>query len=307
MSCSLLVFYSAPSSRTIATPADAPMRLAPASSIVRTSARVRMPPEAFTPQRPPATPRSSATSARGCAAAGEARRGLQEIGPGLDGDLGSAQFLLHRQQASLKDHFKNGAMMVGNGGRRMDGMFHGVMVAALELADGEDHVEFAGAQPGERGGLVAQTRRPARLRVEIREPLPRGRRCRPAAKQPWEPTPGSPWRRRNGSEWPHRRGSPPVRGWRRVSAGCGHDTGKSLPARQGLRSKSSGIKCSVVKIKVFLHGRNRSHGHAPSSCLRRSFGGFFVSRGMSIVPVDELTKGPPHKSNADAGTPQITF
>src|SRR6185503_16277880 len=42
-------FYSAPSSRTMDTDADAPMRLAPASSIVFTSARVRIPPEAFTP------------------------------------------------------------------------------------------------------------------------------------------------------------------------------------------------------------------------------------------------------------------
>src|SRR5579871_668947 len=55
--------YSAPSSRTMATEEEAPMRLAPASSIARTSASLRMPPEALTPQRPPATPRRSATSA----------------------------------------------------------------------------------------------------------------------------------------------------------------------------------------------------------------------------------------------------
>src|ERR1035438_6161767 len=48
------IVYGAPSSRTMATEAEAPMRLAPASSRARTSARVRMPPEALTPERPPA-------------------------------------------------------------------------------------------------------------------------------------------------------------------------------------------------------------------------------------------------------------
>src|SRR5580698_2446701 len=58
-----LHIYSAPSSRTIATDEDAPIRFAPASSMACTSASFRTPPDAFTPQRAPATPRSSATSA----------------------------------------------------------------------------------------------------------------------------------------------------------------------------------------------------------------------------------------------------
>ena len=47
----------------IATEALAPMRLAPASTIARASAKVRTPPDAFTPHRAPATPRINATSA----------------------------------------------------------------------------------------------------------------------------------------------------------------------------------------------------------------------------------------------------
>jgi len=83
--------YSAPSSRTMETEAEAPMRLAPASSRERTSARVRIPPAALTPQRAPATPRSRATSAA-VAPPVKAGRSLDEVRAGLDGDFRAAQF-----------------------------------------------------------------------------------------------------------------------------------------------------------------------------------------------------------------------
>ena len=46
--------------------------------------------------------------------------------------------------------------MMGHAGRGVDGVVDGLVVAALELADGDDHVQLARAQTGQRGGLLAQ-------------------------------------------------------------------------------------------------------------------------------------------------------
>src|SRR6266508_2017410 len=53
---------AAASPRTIFTPADAPMRVAPAATIFSTSSFVRTPPEAFTPISGPTVSRMSCTS-----------------------------------------------------------------------------------------------------------------------------------------------------------------------------------------------------------------------------------------------------
>ena len=46
--------------------------------------------------------------------------------------------------------------MMGHVGRGVDGVVHGVVVAALELADGDHHVQFARAQADKRGRFLAQ-------------------------------------------------------------------------------------------------------------------------------------------------------
>ena len=46
--------------------------------------------------------------------------------------------------------------MMGDRGRRVDGVMDGLVVAALELADGDDHVQLARAETGEGGGLLAE-------------------------------------------------------------------------------------------------------------------------------------------------------
>jgi hypothetical protein len=92
----------------------------------------------------------------GCAAGGEAGGGLQEIRAGLDGDFGGAKLFFHREQAGFQNHLEQRAVMMGDGGRRVDGVVDGVVVAALELADGDDHVQFADAETGEGGCLLAQ-------------------------------------------------------------------------------------------------------------------------------------------------------
>ena len=46
--------------------------------------------------------------------------------------------------------------MVGHGGRGVDGVLHSPVVAALQQADGNHHVQFAHAQPAQRRRLLAQ-------------------------------------------------------------------------------------------------------------------------------------------------------
>ncbi len=140
----------------MATEAEQPMRLAPASSSVRSCARVRMPPEALMPHRAPATPRSRATSAGDGAARCRSGRGLDEIRAGLDGDLRGAQFFFHREQGSFERDLEHRAVMMGHTDHRANGVLHGGVVAALELADGQHHVEFAHAQADERDRFLAQ-------------------------------------------------------------------------------------------------------------------------------------------------------
>ena len=114
-----------------------------------------MPPEAFTPQRPPATPRNNETSAGVAPPVENPVEVFKEVASGLNRDLGGAQLLFNSKQASLKYHLKDRAVMMCNRSGCMDGMFDRLMMAALEMTDGENHVEFARIQPGEGGGFVA--------------------------------------------------------------------------------------------------------------------------------------------------------
>jgi hypothetical protein len=91
-----------------------------------------------------------------CAAGGEAGGGLEEVGTGLYGDLGAAKFFFDGEQAGFKDDFKDCAVMVGYGGGCLDGVVYRMVIAALELADGDHHIEFADAEAGEGGCLLAK-------------------------------------------------------------------------------------------------------------------------------------------------------
>src|ERR1039458_7980827 len=93
---------------------------------------------------------------RGCAGGGEAGGGLEEVGAGLDGDLGGAEFFSDCEQGGFKNHLEQGAVVMGDGGDGVDSVVYGVMVAAFELADGDDHVQLARAQAGDGGGFLAE-------------------------------------------------------------------------------------------------------------------------------------------------------
>ena len=79
------------------------MRLAPASSRARTSARVRMPPEALTPQRPPATPRIRATSAGVAPPVAKPVEVLMKSAPAWMAISAPRSFLFHGEQGRFQE------------------------------------------------------------------------------------------------------------------------------------------------------------------------------------------------------------
>ena len=115
-----------------------------------------MPSEALTPQRPPATPRISATSAAVAPPAAKPVEVLMKSAPAWMAISDAAQLLFHGEQCGFQNHLEQRAVMVRNRGRGVNGVVDGLVVAALELADGDHHVQFARAQPDQRGGLLAQ-------------------------------------------------------------------------------------------------------------------------------------------------------
>ena len=93
---SIAARHPEPSAARIAALADAPMRFAPASIIARTSARLRMPPDALTPTAGPTAARISRTSAdRGAA-------GRMKAGGGLDERRACRQRQSARERASRR-------------------------------------------------------------------------------------------------------------------------------------------------------------------------------------------------------------
>src|ERR1035437_9019003 len=74
----------------------------------------------------------------------------------MDCDLRSAELLFDVEEAGFKDDLEQCAVVMGHGGYGVDGVLDSVIVAALELADGHDHVEFANAEAGQSGGLLAE-------------------------------------------------------------------------------------------------------------------------------------------------------
>ena len=122
-----------------------PRREAPAWISRQASLKFRIPPEALTPISGPTVWRISRTCVGKGAEGAEPRRGLDELGPGLDGQLAAGDDLLVGQVARLQDHLDQ---------RRPAGFDHGPDVVADEIelfvaqgADVDHHVDLGGAVP----------------------------------------------------------------------------------------------------------------------------------------------------------------
>ena len=152
----------------MATEAEEPMRLAPASSRARTWARVRMRPAGLDAAARAGYAAHQGDIGGGCAAGGEAGGGLDEVGAGLDGDFGGAQLFFHGEQAGFEIDLEQSAVMMGHVDDGVNGALDGLMVAALELADGKNHAELASTEADERRGLLAQSGDERRAKRESR-------------------------------------------------------------------------------------------------------------------------------------------
>jgi hypothetical protein len=94
----------------------------------------------------------------GGSAVGEAGAGLEEVGPGGEGDVGGAELFLEAEEAGLEDDFDDGSRSVGEFDDAVDVVVDGFVVtglAGLEQADVEDHVDVVGAVLKDADGLVA--------------------------------------------------------------------------------------------------------------------------------------------------------
>ena len=148
-----------------------------------------MPPAALTPQRAAGHAAHQGHIGRGCAAGGKAGRGLDEVRARLDGDLRAAQLFFHAQQGGLQNHLEQRAVMMGDGGRGVDGVLDGLVVAALELADGDHHVQLARSQASQRRRLLAQ-RGDQRRAQRKADHHAHGNAGAGERRPPWKPRPG---------------------------------------------------------------------------------------------------------------------
>ena len=155
--------------------------------------------------------------------------------------------------------------MMGDGGHCLDGVVDSLMVAALELADGDDHVQLACAQASERGRLLAERgdQRGAQRKSDnhahgnARAGERGDRRGRPDGVDH-----GAGKAVADGlvAELLHL-----VAGGVGFEQGVVDDRGQRLPTGKRLRGKSGRIEAAVVEIEIrFRNGGGECHGQCPS-------------------------------------------
>ncbi len=150
--------------------------------------------------------------------------------------------------------------MVGDQGYSVDGVVHSLVVAALQQADGDYHVQLVRTQPEQRCGLVAQR---GHQRRSQREADHHTHGNAGAGKHAH--------RRRNPYRVHHGAGKAVAdcliaQAFYLVAGGLGlqqrvvDDGGQRLPARQRFRGKADCIEAAVVKLQIgILNGGGRSH------------------------------------------------
>jgi hypothetical protein len=129
----------------IDTPAEAPILVAPAAIISSMSVWVWMPPAAFTPISGPTVFRINATSDTVAPNGAEASRSLDEVGLGLLRQPRGDHLFLVGEEGGLEDDLGEGAFLASRFGDPRDIRSHEVVLAALESADVDDHVELGRA------------------------------------------------------------------------------------------------------------------------------------------------------------------
>ena len=90
----------------------------------------------------------------GGSAACESSRSFDEVGTGLYCELCAAQFFFHGEQRGFEDDLEDCAVMMRDRSSGMHGVLDRMVVAALKLANGDDHVELFGAEARKCGSLL---------------------------------------------------------------------------------------------------------------------------------------------------------
>ena len=131
---------------TIATDAEAPIRVAPASIIALAASPSRTPPEALTPSTGPTALRMRATSSTDAPPLLKPVEVFTKCAPGLAAQPGGAHDLVLREQAGLEDDLQPRAEpAVQVAATAAMSLRTKVLHPRLQGTDVEDHVDLAGA------------------------------------------------------------------------------------------------------------------------------------------------------------------
>ncbi len=147
------------------------MRVAPALSMAVASARERMPPEALTPARRPATPRIRAMSSTVAPPVEKPVLVLMKSAPAERASSEARSFSSKVSRQVSRMDFYDGSCAVGNFDDAADVLFDGFVVgglAGLEQADVEHHIDIVRAEFDDAGCLVTLGGGEGLRRVESR-------------------------------------------------------------------------------------------------------------------------------------------
>jgi len=152
--------------------------------------------------------------------------------------------------------------MVSHNGRRVNGVLHSVVVAALQLPDRHHHVHLphprrASAAASWRSVETSEAPRVEPIATPTGMPEPDNRATAVAAHI------GSPSRTQIGTRSPGRKDSRFQRAWLRVQQRVVNHRRQRRPAAQCFRGEPIGIETSVVKFEICPVDRN---GHCHFCC-----------------------------------------
>ena len=136
------------------TEALAPMRLAPARSMVEASARERMPPDAFTPQRSPAMERIRVMSATVAPPVEKPVLVLMKSAPASTARCDARCFLVCREQGCFKNHLEDAVAAMRQKCQLPDFARDLLVHARFQKANVQNHVNVVRPRGNDRLHLV---------------------------------------------------------------------------------------------------------------------------------------------------------
>ncbi len=165
------------------TPELVPMRFAPASTMVRNWAAVRMPPRGFHAERVADHATHKSDIGNGGSRTGETGGGLHEIGSRIHGESAAKNFFFLSQKTVLKDDLQQRVAFVGQFGEQAHFGLHEHAVARLQCPNVDHHLQLSRAivQGCFRFGKLGNRQAGAQRKADNRSDL--NRMCRATERQ----------------------------------------------------------------------------------------------------------------------------